>query len=377
MLRSARKNHWAFTLVELLVVIAIIALLISILLPSLGRAREQAKKMRCMGNMKDISTASNSYSVEDAQNILVPTPRRKAVTPGDGFAWFWGNDTFGGKGGDPTLVDGEGNWKWAWTAAQAFGPGDRPLNKVLYKDLGIQSYRGALGTEDPYEVDDPRIFEEAKLDLANFHCPSDVGLALGKGVLSPFLGGPLAPGNADVRADAPFYDITGNSYMTHWSTPLWPNPGGGLPYRGAGAIQRPAERVPTPSRCIIYREANANSVEDYNTLWSADNAASENYRMNGWHGEDMVFNASFADGHAGPIMHLVRTNIVDIGPTGYELIYSQQHELRGSRIERVVMPNNTPPGWADYLLYVRGDGWQLDFFPQPMVIVYSSGDADL
>ena len=50
-----------FTLVELLVVIAIIALLLSVLMPSLGRARAIAKRVVCAHNLKQISLAVDLY----------------------------------------------------------------------------------------------------------------------------------------------------------------------------------------------------------------------------------------------------------------------------------------------------------------------------
>ena len=80
-----KRHPSAFTLIELLVVISIIALLIGILLPALGAARNTARDLKCLANKRQMGIAFHAYASE--YNQVLPTTFDAVNYPGGGTDW--------------------------------------------------------------------------------------------------------------------------------------------------------------------------------------------------------------------------------------------------------------------------------------------------
>ena len=92
--------RFGFTLIEMLVVISIISLLISILMPSLSRARAQAKSVHCLARLKEFGNALAAY--EGSNGGFMPPAR-------------WYPDTSVLPGLEPEAIDPERPIEYGWT----------------------------------------------------------------------------------------------------------------------------------------------------------------------------------------------------------------------------------------------------------------------
>jgi prepilin-type processing-associated H-X9-DG protein len=66
---SRSRLALAFTLVELLVVIGIIALLLAILLPTIGKARQSAQRVACLSNLREVSNSFRLYALNNRDHV--------------------------------------------------------------------------------------------------------------------------------------------------------------------------------------------------------------------------------------------------------------------------------------------------------------------
>ncbi|MDD2708232.1 MAG: DUF1559 domain-containing protein [Verrucomicrobiae bacterium] len=159
-----QKN--AFTIIELLVVTCTISILCALLTPALRAARDKAKSIQCMGNLKQIGLAAMLYA--ESNNERLPDPGQ-----GTGFhqrLWIYA----GYQGTPPTTTGGE-------KAARIFHcPADKVVRDVV--DSPPRSYSMNVGLS-PYSVNDPSILrgpvsKDGVCSLADIPDPSNTILVM-------------------------------------------------------------------------------------------------------------------------------------------------------------------------------------------------------
>jgi prepilin-type N-terminal cleavage/methylation domain-containing protein/prepilin-type processing-associated H-X9-DG protein len=171
-----------FTLIELLVVIAIIAVLIALLLPAVQAAREAARRIQCVNNMKQLGLAIHNYV---SSNTTLPAGRIWAPVPGSTF---------------PTIFSGAQNTTWFCLM----------LPLVEQGNLS-NSFNFALGSEGPLTPLPAGFFANATVaqtKISVFQCPSDRSLQF-----------QINPGYAGGAFSGPM--LTKGNYGVSWGNTNW------------------------------------------------------------------------------------------------------------------------------------------------------------
>ena len=180
--RRDRSNGRGFTIIELLVVVSIIALLIGILLPAIGKARDQAKQTASLANLRNIGTAHGSYAAEwnDRQFTLI---NDNIASYGDnasaGFQAFNESQTLGEAGAHPGpnlgwgYVDGGGDYVLFYYRSTVAFPANARLNEPIVLDGPNFAVNGYFGSFRLLNVRQFNQYVSGKFYDPVFYAPKD------------------------------------------------------------------------------------------------------------------------------------------------------------------------------------------------------------
>jgi hypothetical protein len=362
-------------------------------LPSLKRARDQARQSACLANMSQLAKSSAMYAASDASDTLIPfpgglPPLSASCAPPPEFTTavyghlnltvgYDGKLEWGGKAGkgetscsdsglttsptyDPSMTI---NSKWGTWHGR--GPAQRPMNTFMYKS-GFADHRPTSAGGDGSMA---AALTDADLKLDVYRCPSDVG----------FRGFHHAAWKASGLSS---YDHYGNSYSSNVAWTITTS-GGGLAACNSlsnASFMRPFSRVASPPSTIMYIEhagrygprlnSGAICLPELGEPSSGCQVAppcTPGYdvpswvaygkpTIKGWHGRDWVFNCAFCDGSARACKvkgHIRPHPMLQY----YPYLYNPNGTLLYSNY----------PTWKCVILRGR-DNWSWDCLPAPPVI---------
>ena len=306
-------------MIELLVVVAIIALLISILLPSLKRAKDAAKAAVCLAHLKDIGSAAHEYATEDERELLMPFSPIMVRTHGPVYKrcamWF----TWGGRAAPEPLYNDSGNPLWIneTNPKPYYGANRRPLTAYVY----------------------PGIAENSQ-DAPVFECPADSGYPQ------------LDPGVIDDCPETNFgrhmYDIVGNSFRGSLAH-MYYTPESSVARFSVGIWGQPIAKIENTGEVLW-----GGDPLFYNLIGTdTSDAGWPEVRKVGWHGEFMADHQLYADGGA--------RNTQAVPKDDEQWIPSEEDARKWGVFSQ----------FRGYL--TRGPGWQIDCFPTPGVSIGNFG----
>jgi prepilin-type N-terminal cleavage/methylation domain-containing protein len=285
------QQRQGFTLIELLVVIGVIAILIGLLLPSIGRARKSGWLVKSLANTRGLVFANFAYQ-NDQKGFSAMPPIRGAGRgqyPDNPTGWSqiqgvasW---SYGGKENDGYWISGAN----AFGGAFDYESADRPLNRYV-NDSVIYPYQDLPTTRIPATAEVRRNFQ-----LEVFKDPSDKFSLQQEWSYNANPANTLRLRPSRSLTTGEFissYDDVGTSYHMNfkWFGYIWPSrePNFGRAWFKGMRLFRTAEGI-SPSKFVFLHDQYADLIA---------NAGSTQYQLINGYGDRNKSIMGFFDGHA-------------------------------------------------------------------------------